>query len=477
MGLKEQAVRGVTWTSIGTLGAGVLNLLITIILARLLTPTDFGIIELLVVFSTVSDIIVDSGFSQAIIRDNYANERDLSSVFWLNIGIAAILYMVLFFFSPYIANFYDSAIMENLSKIVFLTIIFNSLAIVQNANLSRTLQFRPYALACIIAILISGSISIFMAIKGFGVWALCFNLTAYSFFRMIFLWIFSKWYPKFQFSIKSIKKYFAFGVNLLLQGLFDRIVTNLESLVIGKVYTKQQLGYFSQGRKLDSYVTLSVTNIVNKVAYPVLSKVQNDENKLKSSYRKITGSVIFMISPIMCIMLFGAESIMNGIFGHQWISAAPYLQLWSICGWCLILYSIFINIFLVKGKSRQLLFCSVAKQLLRILCIIMLARISVMALMYGLVIATLLSALIYIYWGGKLISYSILNLLYDISPIILTSIMSGIFATFILNFFELESGVLPLILLSTIILIMYLLTLYIVKNKYVLFIFSLIRKK
>ncbi|MBO7617870.1 MAG: lipopolysaccharide biosynthesis protein [Bacteroidales bacterium] len=476
MGLKNQAVKGVAWTSVGTIGSGLLNLLVTIVLARLLTPHDFGIIELLVVFSSLSDIIVDSGFSQAVIKDNDATDTDLSSVFWLNLSIAIVLYLILFFVSPYIARFYNAPIMENLSKVVFLTIVFNSLSVIQNANLSRNLAFRPFALASIISIVISGSIAVFLALHGYGVWALAFNLVGFSFFRMSILWLLSGWHPKFKFSYTSIKRYFSFGVNLLVQGLLDKLVTNLESLIIGKVYTKQQLGYFSQGRKLDSYVTQATNNVVLKVSYPVLSKIKNNETSLKEGYRTIVGVTMCCISPIMAIMFFGADYIMNGIFGSQWLPSTPYLRLWSICGWCLIVYSIFINIFLVKGKSKQLLRCSIVKQIMRIIVIICLVRISIMHMMVGIVAVTFLAGMIYIYFGGKLIEYTIWEFLKDISITFVSVLIAGASAFFVTPMIVVSNGIYALIVLTAILGVVYLLLLLLFKSPYLQTIFSIIKK-
>ena len=476
MGLKNLAVKGVAWTSIGTIGSGLLNLLVTIILARLLTPHDFGIIELLVIFSSLSDIIVDSGFSQAVIKDNDATDTDLSSVFWLNLSIAIVLYLILFFASPFIARFYDAPIMENLSKVVFLTIVFNSLSVIQNANLSRKLAFRPFALASIISIVISGSIAIYLAMQGYGVWALAFNLVGFSFFRMSMLWLLSGWHPKFKFSQVSVKRYFSFGVNLLIQGLLDKLVTNLESLIIGKIYTKQQLGYFSQGRKLDSYVTQATNNVVLKVSYPVLSKIKNNETHLKEGYRTIVGVTMCCISPIMAIMFCGAEYIMNGVFGVQWLPATPYLRLWSICGWCLVVYSIFINIFLVKGKSKQLLHCSIAKQVMRILVIICLVRISIMHMMLGIVAVTLLTGLIYIIFGGKLIDYSLGEFFKDISITFISVVIAGLSAFIITPMIIASNGICALIVLAMILSLVYLLLLLLFKSPYLQTIFSIIKK-
>ena len=476
MGLKNQAVKGVAWTSVGTIGSGLLNLLVTIVLARLLTPHDFGIIELLVIFSSLSDIIVDSGFSQAVIKDNDATDKDLSSVFWLNLLIAVILYGVLYLVAPLIASFYDAPIMEKLSRFVFLTIIFNSLSVIQNANLSRKLSFRPYALASVFGIVLAGSTAVFLAYRGFGVWALAVNLVAFSFFRMGILWILSGWRPKFVFSLNSVKRYFAFGVNLLIQGLLDKLVTNLESLIIGKIYTKQQLGYFSQGRKLDSYITQATNSVVLKVSYPVLSKIKDEPSKLKEGYRTIVGVTMCCISPIMAIMFCGSDYIMQGVFGSQWLPAAPYLRLWSVCGWSLILYSIFINIFLVQGKSKQLLRCSIAKQILRILVIISLVRISIMHMMWGIVGVTILTGLIYIYFGGRLIQYSLLDFCKDISRTLFSVVLAGIIAVFATKIITNSEGIGALVILSAILIITYIGLLLLLKSPYLNTLISIIKK-
>ncbi len=477
MGLRQQAKTGVVWTSIGTIGYGLANLAVNIVLARLLTPHDFGIIELLIVFSGISDIIVDSGFSQAIIRDNKATKRDLSSVFFVNVAIALFLYAVLFLLSPNIAGFYDEPIMEKLSRLVFLTIIFNSFSVIQNANFSRELNFKPYAIASISGILISGGISIYLAVKGLGVWALAINITLLSFIRMSILWFMSKWRPSLEFCFESVRKYFSFGINLMFQGLLDKVVTNLESLVIGKVYVKQELGYFSQGRKLDSYVIQTSTNVIQKVTYPLLSKISDDANRLKEGYRDILGVTMCCITPIIVVMFFGADIIMAGIFGDQWLPAAKFLRLWAICGWLVSLYSIFINVFLVKGKSSLLLKCSIVKQILRIIVIFTLIKISIMHMMIGIIMVTLISAIIYIYFAGRLIDYSIFRVLKDIVPIVVCSIIAGTISSLVTTRLIPFKGVLALAVFLIIVFLIYTGLLLLSKNKDFKFVISVLKRR
>ena len=477
MGLKQQAVKGFVWTSVGTIGYGFLNLLVTIILANLLTPHDFGVIELLVVFSGISDIIVDSGFSQAVIRDNKATDEDLSSVFFFNILFACIIYASLFVASPFIAAFYETPEMVGLSRFVFLTIIFNSFSVIQNANFSRSLNFRPYAIASIVAIIVSGCTSVILAYYDWGVWALATNLVLFSFIRMLMLWVMSSWKPKLCVQMSSIKRYFAFGSNLLLLGLLDKIVTNLESLLIGKFYVKQQLGYFSQGRKLDSYVIQTSNNVVQKVSYPLLAKIQDDNNRLKSGYRTVMGVTMCCVSPIIAIMICGAEDIMYGIFGAQWLPATPYLRLWAICGWIVTLYSVFNNIFLVQGKSKLLLRCSLFRQALRILAVIFLVRISILHMMYGIVAVTVIGGLNYVFWGGRLINYSLFEIAKDLSGIILSVIVASAIALYLSVNIVGTHGLFSLIVLSVNIITVYTLFMIITKNLYLKEVLTIIKKE
>ena len=205
MGLRDKAVSGVFWTGIGSLSSGFLNFVITIVLARLLSPSDFGLLELLAIFTVISECFIDSGFSQAVIRDNEASQLDLSSVFFFNLSISLFLYILLFFLSPCIASFYNEPCLTNLSRFVFLVIIFHSCSIIQNAIFTKNLQFRPLAITSITSVIISGTVTGILAYNGYGVWALATNIVLYAFLKMMFLWSLSKWRPIFMISRSSIR--------------------------------------------------------------------------------------------------------------------------------------------------------------------------------------------------------------------------------------------------------------------------------
>lgn len=465
MSLKQQAFKGVFWTTLGTVGTGFIGFILTMILARLLTPSDYGLLELLSIFTVLSNTFVDSGFSQAIIRDNNASQKDLSSVFFLNIVIAVLLYALLFAFSPLIADFYNEASLIDLSRFVFLVIIFESLTIVQNANYARTMRFRPQSVASICSAVLAGIIAVIMAFNGFGVWALAFNLVLYSFFKMLLYWVQSKWFPSFVFSLKSVKKYFKFGVNLLLQGLLDKFVSNLESLLIGRFYVKAELGNFSQARKFDNYITSTVNSVIQKVSYPTLAKLQDDDQSLKNGYRTVLTITMMIMIPLMLFSSVFAENMILTFFGDKWISAAIYFRLWCICGLLVSFYQVFINIFLVKGRSKLLLKVSFCRQVLRIVAVLVFLRYSVLHLMISILIVTFLSAIVYVLVASRLINYRLREIFKDNWMFLFSSILSLLIVYFVSRCFIDVQVVLLLIIQAGMMLVSYLTLLLLMKNK------------
>lgn len=475
MSIRDNAVKGVAWTSLGTIAGGALTLLVNIFMARMLTPADFGLIELLLVFSFLSDVIVDSGFSQAIIRDSDINEDALSSVFYLNLIIGCGLYTLLYFLSPYIAAYYHSPELTSLARFTFLSIICHSFLVTPNANLNRQLNFKPFAIATLLSILISGTICCILAYRGLGVWALALNIVLTYFLRTLIVWLQVKWCPKFTFQIKYIKKYFSFGSKLLAMGLIDKFVTNLESLLIGRYYSKSSLGYFSQGRKLDSYAIQMVMRVVSTVSYPALAKLKENDDNLKIGYQTSLRLTICGITPLIACFFFCSENIISFLFGAKWLPSAPYLRLWAIAGYLVMMYSFFTNIFLVKGKSGRLLTLAVIRQITRIIAIVIFVRVSIMVTMYGIVFVTTFSCMLYVYFGGKQIGYHIFEFIKDILPFTMIGVIGGIIAWWTEAYILEGPVILRLVCQVCIILVLYISLLLISKNSTILLMFDIIK--
>lgn len=444
MGLKQKTLSGFIWTSAGMLGNGFMSFLVTMMLARILLPYHFALVELLLIFLAISNVIVDSGFSQAIIRDDNPSEKDLSSVFYFNIALSFTIYICLFFAAPYISSYFDAPVLKLLSRVVFLVIIFNSFSIIQNATLNRNLNFAAVNKSSVIGSFLAGTISIIMAFTGFGIWALVANMVLLPFFRSILLWHHSRWRPIKSFSFNSVKKYFAFGGFLMVQGIIDAISTNLVSLLIGKTYTKNDLGYFSQGRKLDGYIVSPFNSIIQKVTYPILSKIKNEESRLKDGYRKIVGVVMFNFIPVMVFTIGTSENMIITLFGEKWAEAGIYLRIAAMGAFLFPLQVVCTNIIMIKGKTNIMLIFSFIKHCIRIFLLLAFINSGVLTLAVVFSISTLIGSLLYIFPGMKYLKYSVIELLVDLYKTIISSLIA---ITPILIFNKLLINLNPIIIL------------------------------
>ena len=423
MSLRKKTITGVLWNAFEMFGGKIVQVVITIILARILTPEDFGVIGLLVIFTELSKVILDSGFSQALIRKQDANQTDFTSVFYFNIAIGVIVYWTLYFLSPLISDFYNYPELTNISRVVFLTILINSFGIVQNAKIVRDVNFKILAKRTILANVIAGLLAIYLAYVGFGVWALVLQMVVASFLRVTLLWAFSKWLPSLSFSFAPIKKLFAFGGNLLVSGMFDVIASNIQTLLIGKFYTKADLGFYTQGKQLSSIPSQTLTTIVRNVTYPTLSVIQDNKDQLKQSYKKVIKIAVFVVFPLMLALMVIGDHLIPFVLGEKWKPAVNYFMLLCITGAIFPLYSINQNIFLIRGNSKLYLKVSIVIRIITLIAILITIQYSVIALVIGQVIATSLNTLIIMYYSGREIDYSLNEQFKDVYKIIFISIL------------------------------------------------------
>lgn len=475
MSLRKTVLNGFIWSSIGTLGNGLVSFLVTIILARILTPSDFALIALLTVFISVSNVIVDSGFSQAIIRDDNPSDVDLSSIFIFNMIISTILYSILFILAPYISLFYQTPDLELLSKIVFLVIIFNALIVIQNALLKRELNFVLVEKISVLGSFFAGVVSVIMAFTGFGVWALVANMVLMPFCRGILLWKYSKWRPKIIFSFKSLKRYLSFGIFLMFQGLIDVFVTNLNTLFIGKIYTKNDLGYYSQGGKLDSYIVTPLNAVIDKVVYPIFSRIKNDDLQLKDGYRKMLGMLLCIILPTMFFVSLYAENIVVVLFGKQWIEAGNYLQLISILGLFQLIHKVSISFIMIKGKTNTMFFIALIKQSLRVVALFLTINISVYSMVLGFVISGIIGSLLYIYLSMHYVQCSFFEIMHDNFKTLFSTFFSIIILIALVDFTQHDIESINLIFQGLLYFCIYMSLNFLLKNKYILNIVGLLR--
>ncbi|MDE6695503.1 MAG: lipopolysaccharide biosynthesis protein, partial [Muribaculaceae bacterium] len=324
--LKNKTINGTVWSSLERFSVQGIQFIVMIIMARILTPADYGLVGMLAIFIAVSQSLIDSGFSQALIRKQDRSEIDNSTVFFFNIGVGIVLYFILFFLSPIIADFYNEPQLIPITRIVGLSLVFNSLVVVQRALLTVNLDFKTQAKASFAGALISGAVGITMAYTGFGVWAIVWQQISNLATITILLWILSHWNPILAYSWKSFKELFGFGSKLLASGLLDTIFKNLYLIVIGKFFRASDLGYYTRANQFTDFASSNITGIFQRVTYPVLCTIQNDDARLSDVYRRLLKTSAFIIFPLMMGLAAVAKPMVISFLTEKWLFSANLIQ-------------------------------------------------------------------------------------------------------------------------------------------------------
>ena len=420
--LKEKTVKGTIWTGIERFWVQGVQFLVMLIVARILSPKDYGLIGMLAIFIHVSQSLIDSGFTQALIRKKNRTELDHNTIFYFNMVMSVCIYGILYLIAPFVASFYGEPTLCPVMRIFSFVIILDSINIVQRALYTIHLDFKKLARASMASAVISGIIAIYMAKKGFGVWTLVYQQIIFGIVSTFILWYYSSWRPQLIYSWKSFRNMFGFGINLLISGLIDTIYKNLYTIVIGKVFNATSLGYYSRA---DHYAQLPASNfnsIFLRVTYPVLCKMQDDDNKLRENYRKLLRVSAFLIFPIMCGLAGAAYPSVVMIIGKKWEYAAVLLVPICFAKMWFPIHAINLNLLKVKGRSDLFLKLEIIKKILGTCIIFMSIPFGLFFMCYIQIVSSLLALSINTYYTGKLIHLGFWRQMKDISHILLTSL-------------------------------------------------------
>lgn len=414
--LKKRAVNGLVWSFIDNFAVQASQFAIGIVLARLLTPSDFGLIGMITVFISLSQWFVSSGFGQALIRKKNANQADYSTIFIFNILSGIILYLVLFFSAETIADFFKEDQLVSLIKVLGINLIIISFTIVQQTQLTKRLDFKLQTKISVISSIIAGIVAIVMAFQGFGVWSLVYkSLLEYTLISGL-LWIFNKWRPSFIFDKNSFKELFGFGSKLMGRGIIYTISNNLYYVVIGKYFSTADLGFFTRAEQFNRLPSSNINKVINRVSYPVLSELQDDKVRLKKVYRKIFRSLVFITSVSMLTLGAIAEPLIISLLTEKWRGAIVFLQLLSVVGLFFPLCDFNLTILKVVGKTGLMLKLEIFKRLLSVPVIIFGIFYGILEMIIGMIILSIFEFLINGYFSGKEISYPIKEQLRDVTP-------------------------------------------------------------
>lgn len=473
--LRSKTVKGVVWSSIERFSTQGVQFLIMIIMARLLTPKDYGLIGMLAIFLAVAQSLIDSGFSQALIRKQDRTDVDNSTVFYFNIVVSSALYLILFIAAPFVADFYNQPELTSVMRIVCLGVILNSLAVVQRALLTVRIDFKTQAKASLSAAVISGCIGIVLAYCGFGVWSLVVQQLLNLSVNTLLLWIFSKWRPIAVFSWKSFHELFAFGSKLLASGLLDTLYRNIYPIVIGKLFSASSLGHYTRAQQFSEFPSSNVTGIIQRVTYPILCGIQDETERLEAVYRKFLKLSAFIIFPLMIGMSAVARPFIDIVLGTQWGFCGQLLQIICFAMMWYPIHAINLNLLQVKGRSDLFLRLEIIKKILGITVLCITAPFGLVVMCYGQIFNSIVALVINTYYTGKLINVGFIRQMKDLLPTILLSLtMFG--AILLVNGF-IEVNMHRLVIGVLVGIIVYASGSYIFKFKELQTLFSLIRRK
>ena len=400
--LKEKTLSGVKWNAIGRFSTQGIGFVFGLILARLLSPADYGVTGMVGIFFAIAGTFIDSGFGSALIRKKDCTDVDYSTAFYFNAVVGIICCIALSLAAPFIADFFNTPILADIVVVMSINLFISSLSIVQGARLTAAIDFKTQAKISLITTVFSGVVGITMAYTGFGVWSLVWQGVFANILRTVLLVSFTKWYPKWQFSKDSFKYLFNFGSKILTASLLHTIYSNLSTLIIGKFYTAKDLGYYSRGESMASLPSTNITGILGSVTYPILSKIQDDDKRLINVYRKyiaITSMVIFFGMFLLAAL---AKPLILALLTEKWLSSVIFLQVFCFALMFDHICQLNLNILYVKGRSDLVLRLEVIKKTISISMLVAAIPFGVLAICLSRAIYTQIAVMINTYYTGKL---------------------------------------------------------------------------
>lgn len=423
--LKQKTTKGLFWSSVERFSNQGMSFFFSVILARLLSPSDYGIIAMVTIFFAVAQSFVDSGFSNALVRKTDRREEDLSTCFYFNIGVGIVAYIVLFLIAPFIADFYNQQILSPIIRITGLGVVLNSLCVVQQALFTIKIDFKSQAKVTLSATIISGIVGVVLAYQGYGVWALVWQGVVLSLVRMGLLWLMSKWRPTTGFSKSSFNYLFGYGSKLLASGLLDTIYNNIYPIVIGKFYTPAQLGNYSRALSFAQLPSSNITSILQRVTFPVLSTIQDDIPRLQANYRRLLKLSAFIVFPLMTGLAAVAFPMVRIILTPKWEGCSLYLQIICFALMWYPIHAINLNLLQVKGRSDLFLRIEIIKKIVGVCIMCITIPLGITAMCIGMVASSLISLFINTYYTGKLIDIGYLKQMRGLLPILFNSLLMG----------------------------------------------------
>jgi teichuronic acid exporter len=425
MSRLDKIITGLAWTfgsHVAQLGIG---LVVSIVLARVMKPSEFGLVGMISIFIAVGEVIMNGGLTSSLVRTKDPDDSDYSTVFYMTICISIVLYIIIFFAAPWIADFFHQAILISMVRVYMFCVIIFAFSAVQATRMSKMLDFRSLVFCQLPALLISCVLGIVMAYRGFGVWSLIAMYMCRAVIYSILLWRKSTWRPAFVFDKEKLKIHFRFGYKILLSTTLDRIYQNIYNLVIGHFFLPEVVGYYSRSSSLVQVPVQAIGDPLNYATLPVLSSMQDDDQRLRQSYKKLIQQSLFLVVPVLTLMILVAEPLFRLLLTDKWLPAVPYFRILCLAGMFSTVNSYNTNILLVKGRSDLFLKLSIFEKALITIGVLISVHNGIHVLLYFQVVVSIVLFLVNSSVGGKLINYSGYLQLLDVYHIFLISMLAG----------------------------------------------------
>lgn len=416
--LKQKAASGMVWTALQKYSTMFIQFISGIILARLLTPYDYGCIGMLMIFMVLAEAFIDGGFGSALIQKKRPTQEDYSTIFWWNLSMAVVLYVVLYFSAPAIARFYDIPLLCDVLRVQGIVLFIYAFNIIQRNQLRKELNFKILSIITITTSVIALTTTIIMAYHGYGVWALVAQHLLTAFIPALVFWFYIKWRPILVFSVKSFKELFSFGFYIFLNNFFVNFSRQIQGLLIGKFYNPAIMGYYSKAHSTEKLASHSISQVLTQVTFPLYSEVQDDKRRMINILEQLIGIIAYMTFPLIAVLILIAKPLFILLYSDRWLDSVPYFQILCLAGLGICLQSVNLQTISAVGKSRTVFVWSVIKQTIGIILAVGgLLFFGINGLLWGAAIHSWSCLLINMYLVSRHIGYNLKSQLWSLFPV------------------------------------------------------------
>ena len=429
---RSLVIKSLAWKFLEKMGTRGISFVISVVLARLLAPHEYGLIAMISIFFAISGTLIEGGFGSALIQKKNATNIDFSTIFYVSLSSAFLLYSILYICAPLIASFYNQPILSTIVRVSGLSLFLGAINSVQGAYLSKNMMFRKSFLCNIISTVLSGIIGITMAYKGYGVWALVSQSLFAGVFNTLYMWFAIGWRPQLVFSFQSLKELFGFGSKILITSLIISLFKNIRGLVIGKMYAPAMLAFFEKGKSMPNLIISNLSSTIQGILFPVLSNSQDDKAKVKSILKRSIKTSALLVFPCITLLFVTARPLVILLFTEKWLPTVPFLQIFCLAYIILPIQSANMQVVQSLGRSDLTLKIETIKKILELIIMVISFTISVEAVAWGIVIYNYVCLFINLYPNRKLIKYSYHEQISDILPNLIAAFCMGLFVYFLI---------------------------------------------